>query len=914
MKNPLRKRVLRELKKDAVKYAAIFIMMVLLISMCSGMRVSNESLKKAYYDSFEKYNTEDGHITFDKALPEDLRNTLEEKGDVRFFENMYIDTDIEGTDKTVRTYKISDEINDSCLLSGEYPSADDEIVLDRLFARNNEINIGDQISLKGNKYTVTGVIALAQYSTLYENNTDSMFDSINFSIAEMTDEGFGRLDERNLRYCYAWQYNSKYADDVEQAELSEKFIEVLKDEVEDYDEAIAEEQIDKLTDRLEKAGEEYGNIYKDSVEEKLIEVSEKIKNGAAEYAAVFSKTGKAPSASDLSVDDFQFSVIEETVKAMMTGSEAVMPSEEEFVKQYIDSVQKPTKDQLSYELDDFLFGIICDAAEAEINDEEYEMPEDEEFEDEIDKTDIIGVDNYIPRYLNNAIIFAIDDIGGDETGTMVMCYMMIAVIAFVFAVTISGTIVSEAGVIGTLRASGYTKAEIIRHYMTLPIIVTFISGVAGNIIGYTALKDFCANLYLGSYSLPSYTTVWDSSAFILSTVIPILLMLFINFITLYTKLKLSPLKFLRRDLKKNGNKKAMRLNTKIPYRTRFSLRIFFTNLPGYIVMIIGIMFGAVLIAFGDMLPRLFDDMKEIITEDMICDYQYIVYDCEEADDPGYENAEKFAMSSFDFTKKGFVTDEITVYGISENSRYVTYDIPEGKAVISKSISEKYGLDAGDTIVLDKKFKKDCSYTLEISGVCDYMASLSIFTGLDDYNRTFGEKESYFTGYFSDRELTEMDPDDVAAVMTLSDYTKISDQLAVSMGGLMGLFKYFGAMFFIIVVYVLCKQIIERNFHSISLTKILGFKNSEIGSLYILSTTLAVLIGLGLSVPIIDISVKAIFKGYLYTMMAGYLPCIISPVTYAIMIGIGLACYAVVAALQMLKVSRVSKSEALKNVE
>ena len=65
MKNPLNKRLPRELAKDATKYIAIFIMMVLLISICSGMRVGNESLKKAYYDSFELYNIEDGHVTFD---------------------------------------------------------------------------------------------------------------------------------------------------------------------------------------------------------------------------------------------------------------------------------------------------------------------------------------------------------------------------------------------------------------------------------------------------------------------------------------------------------------------------------------------------------------------------------------------------------------------------------------------------------------------------------------------------------------------------------------------------------------------------------------------------------------------------------------------------------------------------------
>lgn len=91
MRNPLNRRLPRELAKDWAKYAAIFILMVLLISVCSGMRVSNESLKKAYYDSFDKYTLEDGHITFDKPLPEQLRTVFEEKGGMKLYKNFYYD-------------------------------------------------------------------------------------------------------------------------------------------------------------------------------------------------------------------------------------------------------------------------------------------------------------------------------------------------------------------------------------------------------------------------------------------------------------------------------------------------------------------------------------------------------------------------------------------------------------------------------------------------------------------------------------------------------------------------------------------------------------------------------------------------------------------------------------------------------
>lgn len=769
MKNPLTKRLPREAKNDASKYIAIFIMMVLLISICSGMRVGNESLKAAYEESFELYKIEDGHITFNKELSQELKEALEEQMELSFYENFYFEEDAFENGATIRVYQQTDERNTPCLLEGELPEKETEIAIDRVFANNNEIGLGDTLTLNNKELMVSGMIALPNYSTLFESNTDAMFDSINFSVAVMTEEGFEATAGKNFYNNYAWVYENPYADDVEAAERSEKFLEVLAEEIAAYD-------------------------------------------------------GK------------------------------MMPS------------------------------------------------------------DWIEIETYLPRYLNQAITFSIEDIGGDEAGVMILCYMMIGIIAFIFAVTISNTIVSEAGAIGTLRALGYTKNELICHYMTLPILVTLFAAIVGNILGYTIMKDYCVNLYLNSYSLTMYKTLWNMSAFLFSTVVPVILMLVINLTVLLRKLELSPLKFLRHDLKKHKNKKVMYLSCKIPFKIRFSLRIFFTNFSGYVVMIIGILFGAVLISFGDMLPRMLDSYKEAIVEDIISEYQYILYDSANTAPVEEEMAEKYASSSFDYSKEGFLTDSITVYGIEEDSLYVPAEIPEGKALISTGISKKYGLQEGDILRLDEKYKKDVSYEIEVAGVYEYQSALAVFMKLDDFNETFGRETDAFTGSFSDKKLEELTEDEIAAVLTVEDYTKLSDQLNVSMGGMMVLVEWFGAIFFIIVVYVLCKQVIERNFQSIALTKILGFQNGEIAGFYIISTSIAVLTGLLIAIPFIDAAMKIIFEKYLYTMITGYIPCNIEVETYLVMVITGILCYAVVAALQMRKVSKVDKSEALKNVE
>ena len=394
MRDPLIKRIPRELAKDASKYIAIFVMMVLLISMCSGMRVGNESLKAAYYESFELYNLEDGHITFDKALPDTLRSELEEKGGVTLYDSIYFDEATAETGADIRVFRLSDTLNNPCLLSGDFPAADNEIAIDRVFAKNNDINVGDSITLCGKVLKITGFIALPNYSTLFEKNTDPMFDSINFSVAVMTDSGYESIGSRNISYNYAWKYNTSYSDDIEAAELSDKLTDVLEDVLTDYDEAIVEEQVNELTDRLEAASEEYGDIlgdafgekvneitdtitegaeeygklYQASIEKKVTEISENAQKGAEKYAALYMATGEKPKKSDLSVnvDDFTFGIIENTVAAMLSGEEYSAPSEQDFINEYIDSVTKPAKDELTVDVDDFMFGVIEDSVAAAV--------------------------------------------------------------------------------------------------------------------------------------------------------------------------------------------------------------------------------------------------------------------------------------------------------------------------------------------------------------------------------------------------------------------------------------------------------------------------------------------------------------------------------------------------------------------
>ena len=751
MRNPLNKRIFREIKSEIGKYAVIFLFMTALISIVSGFLIGDESLKTAYNESFEKYNVEDGNFELAQKADADTIKSIEDEK-VKLFENFYIEEKTDDFDSTVRIFADRKDVNKVCLLSGEMPETETEIALDRLYAKNNKLSIGDDVSVAGKKLKITGIVALPDYSALFQNNTDFMFDSIKFGVGVMTDDGFKTMGDEHIYYNYSWKYDNPPAE-------------------------------------------------ADSKEAKDM------------------------------ADDFLTAV---SSKVMLT--------------------------------------------------------------------------NFIPRYASNAINFSGEDLGGDRTMFLTMMYILIIIIAFVFAITTNNTINKEANVIGTLRASGYTKAELVRHYMSAPVIVLFISAIVGNILGYTFFKTVFANLYLGSYSLTSYKTLWNATAFIDTTIIPIIIMSLINFVMLWRALSLSPLKFIRRDLKRHQKKKAFRLNTKIGIMTRFKLRVIFQNIPNYITIFVGIMFAGFILVFGTMLAPLLDYVENETIDNMITAHQYIL---KTSVDTETEDAEKYCVDSLKTTGSSFI-ESITVYGISEDSRYIKANLSGDKVYISSGYADKYSLGKGDSITLKEEFG-DKKYKFKIDGIYNNPTTLAVFLGRENFNNIFDKSDDYYSGYFSDTGIDDIDSSLIATELTEKDYTKSSRQLRQSMGSMMSIFWLLGVAVFMLIIYLLSKIIIEKNSQSISITKILGYQKKEINQIYIHTTTIVTIISLIAVLPIINVILNWVWH-IMMSRFTGWIPCVVQWTVYFKVIVIGIVTYAVVAALLMRKTNKIPMSDALKNVE
>lgn len=785
MRNPLWRRIPKELKGELGKYIVIFLFMVITTGMVSGFMVAGESMKKTYDNTFDKYNVEDGHFDLSDEASDNMKGNIEDEG-VKLYDMSYyelpmskIGSDSDGNSgnvegnaetkddtvnsvndaaddggRTLRIFTPRHDVNKMCLMDGEFPVGTDEIAIDRMYAVNNDIEIGDDIKAGDKVYSVCGFVALSDYSTMFQNNNDTMFDATIFGIAVVSNEEFDDLPEKNKTWSYSWMYDDGMPDE----ENDEK----------------------KLADDLLEI------VY---------------------------------------------------TQAVMNG---------------------------------------------------------------------ITVESYIPRYQNQAINFAGDDIGSDTNMMKWFEYIVIVILAFIFAVTIGNTLTKEASVIGTLRASGYTKGELLIHYISLPVIVTFVASVVGNVLGYSVFKDMGAQLYYASYSLTKYVTYWNADAFVLTTVIPLIIMIAVNLLVVNSKLKLSPLRFLRHDLSRSKRKKAVKL-PHWKFMTRFKTRVILQNIPGYVVMLVGIYFAQVLLMFGLMLNPMLKHYQNDILDNMIADHQYVL---DSQVETANNNAETYCVKTLRTT--GDIDDEIMVYGIHSDSKYFPVKLDDGDVLVSDSYADKYEIVDGDKLKLKESYTDD-TYDLKVTGSVVYPAALAVFVTEDDFREIFDKDEDYFTGYFSNDKLTDIE-DHVVSEITKDDMIKVSRQLTKSMGGMFYIVVVFSLVMFMLLVYLLTKLIVEKNTVSISMVKILGYDTKEISKLYLSSTTVMVAVVTLLDILLSYLSIKVIYRAMLIDMLSGWMPIYMAPWIFPLMFVLSFTCYLVISLLQMKRIKKIPMDEALKNVE
>lgn len=365
-------------------------------------------------------------------------------------------------------------------------------------------------------------------------------------------------------------------------------------------------------------------------------------------------------------------------------------------------------------------------------------------------------------------------------------------------------------------------------------------------------------------------------------------------------------------------------------------------------MAVGILLASLLLMFGMIMRPLLDHFKQDVIQSQFAAYQYILKGTEISEEDqysvsamlspflavfrddaellGFDNAAYFL--GFDVETKSKQAEkysvcslqdqsgeEITVYGIQPDSRYLTdLVLPEDsdEVIVSDGYLEKYHLQVGDTVTFKEKYEDD-TYQFRIAGTYPYAAALSVFLSQDAYHETFHYTDDSFSGYFSNEKLTDLDEEAISAVITQNDLTVLADQLDDSMGAMMPMFGGVAMLLYMLVLYLLTKMMVEKNAQSISMIKILGYEDREISKLYSTATAFVVGASLLISLPVCTLAMRGIYA-VMMQEINGWLTFYLAPWIYPAMLVCGAVCYAAVHWTQMRKIRSIPLAQALKRIE
>ena len=261
-----------------------------------------------------------------------------------------------------------------------------------------------------------------------------------------------------------------------------------------------------------------------------------------------------------------------------------------------DSLQE-AKDTLA-DLEDFREGIIeyTDAV-SEIADGSKELRDgvrelQEEADDMIEEYFTFDIDN-LTQFLiaedNPRIDAAAGDVVINRFAGILAGIILMVLFTYVISVFVIHNIEKESSVIGALYALGVTREQLLFHYLLNPMLISFLGGAVGCILGFSKYgTGWQMGDSIAYYSLPPMQIVTPGYLLFYSLIMPPVTAAVVNYLVINKKLKRTALSLLRNEQTagKAGRVQNMNLGN-MKFLLRFQIRQMLREIRSAFAVVIG---------------------------------------------------------------------------------------------------------------------------------------------------------------------------------------------------------------------------------------------------------------------------------------------------------------------------------------
>ncbi|MCR5583933.1 MAG: ABC transporter permease [Lachnospiraceae bacterium] len=524
------------------------------------------------------------------------------------------------------------------------------------------------------------------------------------------------------------------------------------------------------------------------------------------------------------------------------------------------------------------------------------------------KKEIPGLTSFCKQEENTRIFATKNDKVVDiETG-LVAGVIVLILMAYVISVFVVHSIESESSIIGTLYAMGVTKKDLLLHYISLPVVVTLISGVLGLLLSATGIMaDMTAESCYEYFSIPEFDLWIPSYLWVYSVVCPPVIAVIVNLIAVNRKLDRTALSLIRNEA---GAGKVSKIGLKhMNFVSAFRIRQMLREMRSTVAVVLGMFFALLVFMISVDCYSLCSNIGEDFAKDTKFEYMYVLkFPLTEVP----EGAEKAYAYSCKKKIYGYSFD-VTMLGLEENDVY--FNVRPEKSlqdvVVSSAFAEKFGLTKGEEFVITDE-EKERKYAFSVSGITAYAPGFYIFMDIDELRNMMGKSEGYYNVLFSDEAL-DIEPAYIYSTITRDDIVKGSTVFSDLMMPMIYTLSFASAVIFCVVLYLMMKVMIDRSSQNISLIKVFGYRRKEIRKLYLDGNFYIIAIGALLAVPLSKILMNSMFPFMISNVSCG-LNLNTPKLFYVVLYGVIILLYLFINILLVRRLDRYSPAEVLKNRE
>ena len=843
MQKVLRKRVFRDLKENLFRYLAlgflIIIGMYIIVSLIgAGTTIINNG---AEHD--RKNNVESGQ--FEVFVPlTDAQIEQVEKAGAQIEPMFYEDYTIEN-DRVVRVFANRKAIDLVECDEGRLAENEDEIVVEKRYSEENDIKPGDIVTIAGHDFTVTGIGTSPDYNGLFKELADSVADSKSFGTVFVTQEAYDLLDKtgasnKTQTYLYAYVCEGT----TESSDIREA-VKKIKVDTEKIEDPLFQEYWDRtgaVLDDFKNGVRELSDGSGDLAEglHEITDNNEDLNEAADELLQGYLKQAN----NSLREYGFEVELTEDNfdteLKKLADEQGGLAALGISRVRRSLAGIQK-FKDGLEtytdavQEAGDGAQKLADGVSELRTQTDDFLKDQDTELE---------NLTLFLDAKDNARIGAAADDQQINVQSGYFFGVLLMMLFTYVISVFVVHGIEKESSVIGALYALGVKRRDLMLHYLTLPVCVTMIAGLIGFALGISSIgiPTQMADAY-AYYSIPAMNVLIPPVLIVYGILMPPLAAVIVNYFVIRRKLSQTALSLIRNEAKqpKGSNVELGNMGFVGRFRTRQMLRELRTGMT----VVLGMFISLVCLMLSLNTAVLCENVKVNNVNDTKYEYMYTYkYPTEDPPDGG----EEAYMTTLKKEILGYNWD-VNVLGLKENTKYFDVKLPQGKnkVAISSAVAQKYGVKAGDELVLHDE-ENEIDYAFQVESIAEYAPSFYVFMNIEDARELFGAEKDAYNVVFADHELL-IDSGRLYAVVSKSDIQAAAGIFSDLMRSMVIMIVVVATLIFIVVMYLMMKVMIDRSAFSISLIKVFGFRKKEIKKLYLDGNFFIIAVGAAICLPL-----------------------------------------------------------------